>query len=403
MRVCVLAGMYPPDIKGGGEISTRLLAQMLAASGCEVGVLTCAKQPAEEEADRVRIRRIVSPNVYWSLEPGRRYVEKAIWHLGENWNPRARSDIRRFLGEFRPDLVVTSTLENFGAEAWTAPFVERIPTVHILRSYYPFCWKGSAVRTGVGNCEQSCRGCVLLTRGRRIASQRVAGVVGISRYILDRHRREGLFSQAASVVIPEPLTAHDYGTPKRSGFSGRFGYLGVLSSDKGLETLASAWRQAGLDQASLSVAGRGRDDYVQSLRPLFGASTDFKGWVDSKAYLAGIDVLVVPSVWNEPFGRIVIEAFAQGMPVIGSRIGGIAETIEDGKNGFLFSPGDAGELAGLLRRCAGMAPVDYRRLSSAAAESSLAYEASRISRDHIDFYEDVLRQHHDRGAGGRAA
>jgi glycosyltransferase involved in cell wall biosynthesis len=55
--------------------------------------------------------------------------------------------------------------------------------------------------------------------------------------------------------------------------------------------------------------------------------------------------LVLPSIWYETFGLVLIEAFAAGMPVIASRIGGIPDLVEDGKTGLLVQPGDAADLA----------------------------------------------------------
>lgn len=71
---------------------------------------------------------------------------------------------------------------------------------------------------------------------------------------------------------------------------------------------------------------------------------------DSASVFAAMDIAVVPSVQSEPFGCVVIEAMAAGTPVVGSRNGGIAEQIEDGISGILFTPGNAEELAAALDR-----------------------------------------------------
>lgn len=62
------------------------------------------------------------------------------------------------------------------------------------------------------------------------------------------------------------------------------------------------------------------------------------------------DVLVVPSLWLETGPLVVMEAFAQRLPVIGSRLGGIAELVEENKTGLLFSPGDSQQLSRCLLR-----------------------------------------------------
>ena len=61
--------------------------------------------------------------------------------------------------------------------------------------------------------------------------------------------------------------------------------------------------------------------------------------------LQNTDVLILPSVWPENQPVTILEAMASGMPVIGSRIGGIPELIDDGVTGYLFNPSDATDLA----------------------------------------------------------
>jgi glycosyltransferase involved in cell wall biosynthesis len=68
--------------------------------------------------------------------------------------------------------------------------------------------------------------------------------------------------------------------------------------------------------------------------------------------LAGYDACVVPSLWLETGPLTVLEAFAAGIPVIGSRLGGIAELVRDGIDGLLFEPGNSRELAAIIKRIA---------------------------------------------------
>jgi glycosyltransferase involved in cell wall biosynthesis len=225
--------------------------------------------------------------------------------------------------------------------------------------------------------------------GRKLASQTVNGVVGISRYILERHREAGFFPNAAAAVIGEPISRAVFGTPHAPATPARFGYLGVLSTDKGLDVLADAWQRV-KPAGTLAIAGRGKEAYVQGIVPRFPAGTEFRGWVESTSFLREIDYLVVPSVWHEPFGRIVIEAFAQGVPVIGSRIGGIAETVVDGRNGFTFAPNDPAELAAALTRCTALSPEAYRRLAQAARHDVEAYAADEIAARHVAFYRTAI-------------
>src|SRR5699024_7385682 len=78
---------------------------------------------------------------------------------------------------------------------------------------------------------------------------------------------------------------------------------------------------------------------------------------DSRIYYAGFldesqiaellnrcDVLVCPSLWNEPFGRVILDAYKSGLPVIASRIGALPEIVQEGKTGILVNPGVSDEL-----------------------------------------------------------
>jgi glycosyltransferase involved in cell wall biosynthesis len=77
---------------------------------------------------------------------------------------------------------------------------------------------------------------------------------------------------------------------------------------------------------------------------------DFVGYVDSDSFLRKIDVLVVPSVWHDPSPRVISEAYAHGIAVMGARIGGIPELVEEGRTGSLFASGNSDDLARQMRK-----------------------------------------------------
>ena len=91
----------------------------------------------------------------------------------------------------------------------------------------------------------------------------------------------------------------------------------------------------------------------------------FLGYCDSDAFMQSIDVLVVPSLWAEPFGLVAVEGCANNLPVIASNMGGLPEIIRDEYNGLLCSPDDPDSLGiamlwlyidgGLRQRLAGQA------------------------------------------------
>jgi glycosyltransferase involved in cell wall biosynthesis len=96
--------------------------------------------------------------------------------------------------------------------------------------------------------------------------------------------------------------------------------------------------------------------------------------------LRGARGLVFPSLWHEPAGLVAFEAMTSGRAVIGSRVGGMAEMIDDGVNGLLVAPGDVAGLAGAIDRLAADWPLAKR-----LGESGRTAAAERFTMDaHLD-------------------
>ncbi len=125
-------------------------------------------------------------------------------------------------------------------------------------------------------------------------------------------------------------------------------YFGRISTEKGIPTLIEAMKR--LPSLSLKIVGDGPQlgalqayvtdnslDNVQFLGPAWDE--------DLKPILAGAMFVVVPSVWPENSPFVIYQSFAAGKPVIGSRVGGIPDLIDDGENGLLFEARDIGDLA----------------------------------------------------------
>ena len=134
-------------------------------------------------------------------------------------------------------------------------------------------------------------------------------------------------------------------------------YAGRLVPDKGIDTAINAMTKLvfgeGKRDIRLSLAGSGSAEYESYLHGLVNQEglTDhvsFLGWVppeEMPELLRKFDVLLVPSTWPEPFARIVMEGMISGLVVVATPAGGTREILTDSKNGLLFAPDDAEDLA----------------------------------------------------------
>jgi len=124
------------------------------------------------------------------------------------------------------------------------------------------------------------------------------------------------------------------------------GFIGALHPDKGILQLADAVNQAMIQTPKLKALwlgdGRAADALDSKIQGGGFASrhSRHKWTADVRPYYAALDMLALPSVESETFGRVSIEAQASGVPVLCSDIGGIPETLSPGVTGLLLRPGD---------------------------------------------------------------
>jgi glycosyltransferase involved in cell wall biosynthesis len=170
---------------------------------------------------------------------------------------------------------------------------------------------------------------------------KVTRYVALNNFCRDKFIAAGLPPERI-VVKPNFV---DFPAPEvgeRNGFL----FVGRLSSEKGIEVLARA--MAALDGAALRVAGTGPESHrlagVAGLVRLGALTGD-----NIRLEMTAAAALILPSIWYENFPRTLVEAFACGLPVIASRIGALAELVQDGVTGLLFEPGDADDLADKMR------------------------------------------------------
>ena len=155
-------------------------------------------------------------------------------------------------------------------------------------------------------------------------------------------------------------------------------FAGRIVPPKGVGVLLRAAREV---DAEFVICGDGQQlDAMRRLARRLGVDgrTRFKGWLDSDALaeeLANASLVVVPSVWPEPFGLVGIEAFAAGRPAVASSTGGVGDWLEDGVSGLSVPPGDARRLARALNEL--LADPQRQREMGIAGRSSVASRFSQ--------------------------
>jgi glycosyltransferase involved in cell wall biosynthesis len=404
VKIVILNNLYSPNVRGGAERSVQLLAETLVRGGSAVTVVTTGDEgPGVAEVDGVRVVTVGGGNVYWPFHEQRAsYLQRRLWHLVDTYNPFIVGLLAQLMRGERADVVHTNNLQGISVAAWRAAEVAGLPVLHTLRDYYLACARATCFRDG-RNCERTCLECLPFSALRRVLSRRIAGVVGTSRFILDRHLQAGFFRDSSlRKVIHNP--SPDRVKPRGARGEGvTFGYLGRIEESKGLGLLLRSFAGRSDTIWKLLIAGRGPEEFLASLRRQASGAVrpeqiHFLGWTDAADFLARVDVVVVPSLWHEPLPRVAIEAQSNGVVVVGSRRGGIPEVVADGVNGLLFEPDETGSLSAAVGRLLENREL-IERLSAATSARAQGFRPEVVAREYLDAYQAVVAAHR----GGRNA
>lgn len=388
MKIVIVNSFYYPDEPGGAERSVRILAESLVGAGHDVSVICLGAERATAQISGVAVMRLPIRNSYLPSAHGsdRATMQRLVWHARDTHNSAAAADVAALLRQLRPDVLHTNNLSGFSVAVWRAARELGIRIAHTTRDFYLLCPRTTMMRGG-SVCDGPCRSCYPFVWHRRNACSQVDHLVGISQFMVTLHHRNGYFPDVPATVI-----YNSYDPPRTSvlppiGRAGTvLGFLGRLAPSKGVELLIDAFVQVNRRHAGsrLLIAGSGANDYVFGLkRRALEAPVEFVGEMSPEDFFPMVDVTVVPSIWNEPLGRVVIESFAFARPVVATPVGGIPELIR-GAAGTIARSTTADDLASAISTQIG-------RDASIAREAA-AEEAKRFtSRVLVDNYDRVYR------------
>lgn len=279
------------------------------------------------------------------------------------WSAHAAREIAGRIARFRPDVIHThNTFPLISPAIYWAASRAGVPVVQTLHNFRLFCLNALFLRAG-RVCEdcmgrlpwrgvaRACyreshaasavlAGMLTLHRGLGTYRNKVARYIALNEFCRAKFVEGGLPEERV-VVKPNFV---DFAAPDAGPRSG-FLYVGRLSPEKGVATLAAAMRH--VPGADLRVVGDGPE--AAALAGVAGVTCLGSQPGDTVRREMGCALaLVVPSIWYENFPRTIVEAFASGLPVIASRIGALADIVSDGKTGLLFEPGNGRDLADKL-------------------------------------------------------
>ena len=355
-----------------------------------------------------------------------------VWLVSEVGTAQALRGLR----EWRPDLIFTHGINDASLEQ---ALIEAAPGVVFVHDYSATCISGSKTLAFPHAKGCSCRfGPLCLvkyfprrcggispiamwrnyqTRVGRLQLLRSYGrLIVASQAMHDEYLRHG-FATRRIELAPYPVTRAepasgsgvnvrsskarqiDRGSPARLLFASRMVWL------KGGQVLlkalpSTAWRLQ--RPLKLTMAGEGpmRAEWQAQARTLCAQNpsitVEFTGWLkraDLNKLFDAHDLLVVPSLWPEPFGMVGVEAGTAWLPAAGFGVGGIPEWLRDGVNGFVATanPPSADALAEVIEKCLAD-PSLYRRLCKGARREAMKFTLSRHVAKLLEIFDQVITE-----------
>lgn len=428
MRLLLVHHAWPTQGTGGSEIYMAALARGLARRH-DVSVLHGSRdlaRPDHEVAERREGEvRVFALNNAHRAHPGFEAYR----------DPGAAAAAARVMDSVRPEIVHVGHLSGLSTGLVFQARERGAAVVFALHDFATLCALGQLLTLDMQVCPgptpRRCLACVGgqvlaparggLGLGRVPGVTRLAGLLARGGGRGERRIEERLVEMRATLQAADALLSpsrflaerfaglgvagvevvangHDaVAWPARAPAADgrvRVGFVGAAIPSKGVHVLAEAFRRLGDPRVSLEVHGpfvpyHGDTGYEARVRALLGpqAGDVLRGPFDHArvaSVLAGLDVLVVPSLWEENAPLVVDEARAAGLPLVVSDHGGLAEQVREGIDGLRFRPGDAADLARVLQRL-----VNEPGLLARLGRSPTPLVAMQA---HVEALEDVYRR-----------
>lgn len=396
--------------KGGSETVYFNMARILAEHGHQVVFFSCESEQNQSEGAN---RFFVKSNTSLPMWKGAlRYI----------YNREAQQSLSQLIAEERPDIahihlfwggLSTSILDTLRQH--------RIPIVHTVHDYRIVCPAYTFRRNDGAICE-ACKGgkfyncaqnrcsrgsivqSLLMTAEMYLRNEwhkavsKIDGLVFVSNFAHRKHIEcMPQLSLTRSIVSYNTASALDpqFISQKRGNY---FLFFGRLSSEKGIKTLIEAF--ADLEGLQLKIVGTGpEEEALKQYIAQHGSRSDveFVGYRNGdalKELIRDASFVVVPSEWYENNPMTIIEAYTAGIPVIGAKIGGIPEIIDEDQTGYLFEPGNVEQLRGAILKATQLSDADYTTMSNAARKFAAENFSEERSYDNIiNLYNSIINDY----------
>ncbi|HHS9880252.1 glycosyltransferase [Klebsiella aerogenes] len=335
-----------PEMSGGSERSCLELAMELQKLGEDVSVVTL--NPFRKGFEKIRyksveIYKLPLLNVYWPTSKKKKSIfSKIIWNIIDIANIPMCLLLSIYLKKMGVNVVHTNNIKGMSPLIFPMLKMFGLKVIHTTRDYYLLdsgAWYRS-LDSNHNSAKIKMKRVVKL-----LMSTSLDYVVYNSNYMKQYHESCGFFKSIPGKVIYNGFDPNIYQSVNKKNKIEVFGFIGRVTEEKGVDLLVSGFLKFNNGDYKLLIAGATLEDFLTiypGLREKLSKRTDieFLGIINNITFFDLVDCVVVPSRYNEPFGRVAMESIFMGKSVIVSDRGGLPEQIVAGVSGIVCSDSD---------------------------------------------------------------
>jgi len=407
MKVLFISEYFPPNVRGGGEISCFLLAKHLVKRGIEVHVLT-SNLEGTKEIEGIKIHR----NLKTGKNPSSIFsnIKRTL-----AFPKSVRKETKKIIRKYNLDIIhYFNTTSSYGV------IKTKIPKIMHSNSPVFFCPKGDLIYEDKTLYERKLnyknfkkefinseyiaktknyfflkhnplfRRFLFNSYKKRIKLlKEFDHFMPISTFLAGRLKLLGAEEEKIT-VMPNIIETEKFKKTTAKNDKLRITYLGSYTKFKGIYTLLNALKKLKRDYVcNLYGAGNIGPEIKKKIEKdnLKVNLNTKRNYQKVPEVLAKSNILVFPSEIPEAFGRVLVEAMAAGCMPISSKIGGTIDIIKDKKNGYFFEPGNTEQLAEILNK------INLRKIKKEELiKEAKKYNGEDIAKKVLTAYEKIANE-----------
>ena len=390
MKIVLITSRYYPYITGGAQISNKILVEGIKRRNIDIGVISLGEKNNIENINNIKITRLYLSKLttkYLKKIPFKKKSEKIKFALINNfhiYDYLIYKKIFNILKKYPKDTIIhTSDMHSFYQIFWwKAAKKNNLKVIHTLRD--PFFIKEITLG-GKKNILINYINCLRKFIFRYYSKKYIDYVHSPSEYMIKVHKKNNFNFKKVKVI---------YNTIDINIINSKFEektidilYVGRIIKEKGIELLIKTLQDTKLVQNTLFIGdGDLKNKVIKN-------NIKITGWLNSNCvyeYMKKAKIIILPSKWEEAFGRVLIEGIANGTLVIGSNKGAIPEVLGN-RDLYLFNVENGNELERKIKRILLLSKDEYEKEVKELQKFIKKYEYDNHIREFEKFYEDVIK------------